>query len=721
MAPLPSLAALLSVAVTTTRHLTPPRLCAPVPRATEPIAAPPLNVVILAVGTRGDIVPFLAMAQRMREEHGHRIRIATHEHHRSLVSGSGHEFYPLAGDPKLLAAWAADFSCRPQALLKSALEIEASQRKLAMQRDICFSTWPACTAADPADPMARPFHADAIIANPPCHGHIHVAEKLGVPLHLMFPQPWVPTNAFPHPFAGWPARADTDESASWRNRGSFALVDSVLHFALLPTIHEFRTRQLGLPPLSPGASHGQLMEARRIPFAKMFSPSVLPKPDDWPEHVDVVGAVFSPEGDAASQVDEVQPEIARLLDWLAEGPPPVLVGFGSMVLDDGPALMRLVVDAAEAAGVRVLLQSGYSRLGGEDGGEGGAEDGALPSHAHAIGPCPHDWLLPRVSALVHHGGAGTLSAGLRLGLPTLVCPFFGDQHTWGAMLVRAGAGPAPIPIGELSVSGLAAALRQLQAPEIRAAARRLAAAMAREDGVAGGVEAFHRHLPLERMRCDVGDGLARVAYPELGLKVSDEVAAVVEPRWVEAVGSPLRREPHALKDWQQQQPSPPPRPSSRPVTALQAARRTAARAHARAGHAASSSLARAADASRAIRRGLGRLPHSLSPQGGTGRLAMRLPPAMAAGDGAFLLTEAWLSDGVPRETPQTAVPTPRPAARAVSLVHDEGEAAAEEEVEELQQQVASPEDAIWQRFLEEVAARSQADPADRLSSASALL
>ena len=767
----------LSLAITTPRHLAIPRHRAPLPRAAELAVAPPLNVVIMAVGTRGDIVPFLAMAERMREEHGHRIRIATHEHHRSLVTGSGHEFYPLAGDPKLLAAWAADFSCRPQALLKSAVEVEASQRKLAMQRDICFSTWPACTAADPADPTARPFHADAIIANPPCHGHIHVAEKLGVPLHLMFPQPWVPTSAFPHPFAGWPVpgATDTDEggassSSSWRNRGSFALVDGVLHLALLPTLHEFRTRILGLPPLALGASHGNLMEARAIPFAKMFSPSVLPKPDDWPEHVDVVGAFFAPRGSTASQVDETQPEIAELLTWLEQGPPPVLVGFGSMVLDDaaGAALLRLVVEAAEAAGVRVLLQSGYSRLGGgasgsgsgsgsdfggsggvggsRGGGGGGVEDevgATLPSHAHAIGPCPHDWLLSRVSALVHHGGAGTLSAGLSHGLPTLACPFFGDQHTWGAMLVRRGAGPPPIPIGELTVANLAASLQELKRPEIRAAARRLAAAMAREDGVAGGVEAFHRHLPLARMRCDVSGGgggggdddggrgrLARVAYPELGLKVSDEVAAVVEPRWHAAFGTPLRREPHTLKDWRQ----PPPQRASGSGgssgsgggggggvgvgTALQAARQAAARAQ-----------ARATEARLAVRRGLGKLPHpSLSHHphshahdggaggaggaGGGGRLAMRLPAAMAAGDGAFLLSEAWLSDGAaPREAaaPPAAVPMSRPAAV--------GAVALEPAVAKRQQLVAAAagatrggDDAIWQRFLEEVAARRDVNP-----------
>ena len=57
-------------------------------------------------------------------------------------------------------------------------------------KEIIKSTWKACTAIDPGDPEERTFVVDAIISNPASMGHIHVAEALGVPLHIMFPQPW---------------------------------------------------------------------------------------------------------------------------------------------------------------------------------------------------------------------------------------------------------------------------------------------------------------------------------------------------------------------------------------------------------------------------------------------------------------------------------------------------------------------------------------------------
>ena len=150
------------------------------------LPVPPLNIVIMLVGTYGDLLPFLAIARRMQDEHGHTVRIATHEAHRSLVLSSGMRFYPLAGDPSKLSAWAKDFSCAPTSLLKIASAPQLSATKANMQRAICFSTWPACTAPD--EESGEPFQADAIIANPPTYGHIHCAERLGVPLHLMFPQ-----------------------------------------------------------------------------------------------------------------------------------------------------------------------------------------------------------------------------------------------------------------------------------------------------------------------------------------------------------------------------------------------------------------------------------------------------------------------------------------------------------------------------------------------------
>jgi len=146
------------------------------------------------------------------------------------------------------------------------------------------------------------------------------------------------------------------------------------------------------------------------------------------------------------------------------------------------------------AGVRVLIQSSWSDM---------ASGLDIPDNVFFLGECPHDWLLPRVAAVVHHGGAGTTAGGLLAGKPTFVVPFFGDQPFWGRAVVSAGVGVEPCPISELTVDRLSAAFAQLLQPEMRERAERLERQMRQEDGVEGAVQSFYRHLPIERMYCDV--------------------------------------------------------------------------------------------------------------------------------------------------------------------------------------------------------------------------
>lgn len=145
-----------------------------------------------------------------------------------------------------------------------------------------------------------------------------------------------------------------------------------------------------------------------------------------------------------------------------------------------------------------------------------------------LGNCPHDWLFKQVSAVVHHGGAGTTAIGLRLGRPTVIVPFFGDQAFWARMVFAAGAGPEPQPFKTLTAEKLAYAIQVALAPESTAAAANIAKSMASEEGAPTAAKSFHRMLPLRKMRCAIFPRkLAVWKVRRTGILISSFVAVVL--------------------------------------------------------------------------------------------------------------------------------------------------------------------------------------------------
>jgi sterol 3beta-glucosyltransferase len=107
---------------------------------------------------------------------------------------------------------------------------------------------------------------------------------------------------------------------------------------------------------------------------------------------------------------------------------------------------------------------------------------------------PHDWLLPHCSMIIHHGGAGTTSAGLRAGLPNVVVPFMADQPFWGRRVHAIGAGPKPILVKNLSVEGLTQAIAEAESDVLRKRAQAIGQKIRGEDGVTNAVHMIESHV-----------------------------------------------------------------------------------------------------------------------------------------------------------------------------------------------------------------------------------
>ncbi|KAH6759101.1 UDP-Glycosyltransferase superfamily protein [Perilla frutescens var. frutescens] len=425
-------------------------------------AIPKLKIAVLVVGTRGDVQPFLAVARRL-QAYGHNVRLATHSNFRGFVKSAGVDFFPLGGDPRVLAGYMA----RNKGLIPSAPGEISIQRK--QIKAIIEALLPACTEPDPI--TGEPFRAQAIIANPPAYGHAHVAEALGVPMHIFFTMPWTPTYAFPHPLARVPQSA-----GYWL---SYILVDLLIWWGIRGLINEFRRNKLKLPPIAYFSSyHGSISH---LPTGYMWSPHVVPKPDDWGPLVDVVGYCFLELGSKYQPSEE-------FVEWIQKGSQPIYIGFGSMPLDDSNQTTKIILEALKITGQRGIIDQGWGNLGNYSN---------IPDNVFVLVDCPHDWLFPQCSAVVHHGGAGTTATGLKAGCPTTIVPFFGDQFFWGEVIYQKGLGPAPIPISQLTVESLTEAIRFMLQPEVKSRATEVAARIENEDGIGAAVDAFHRHLPAE--------------------------------------------------------------------------------------------------------------------------------------------------------------------------------------------------------------------------------
>lgn len=432
-----------------------------------------LNIVIQVVGSRGDVQPFVALGNGL-QKYGHRVRLATHAKFESFVHDAGLEFYPIGGDPEDLMS----YMVKNPGLVPSMKSLRAGDisRKREMIVEMLEGCWSSCISADPL--TNEPFVADAIIANPPSFAHIHCAEALGIPLHLMFTMPWSATTSFPHPLANITNGTKNPKLANYL---SYVMVEVMTWQGLGDVINSWRGR-IGLEPV-PNTEGPMLASTLSIPSTYCWSPALIPKPRDWPAHIDVSGFFFRDAPEYTPPKD--------LQDFLDAGPPPVYIGFGSIVLDSAAEMSALLLEAVSACGLRAIISRGWSRL-----------DGPARSDIFWLEDCPHEWLFQHVSAVVHHGGAGTTACGLRNARPTAIVPFFGDQPWWGDQVASAGSGPRPIPHKSLNAENLAEALRFCHTEAAQAAAIEIAKQMQEEDGVQAAVLSFLNHLPTDKMQCD---------------------------------------------------------------------------------------------------------------------------------------------------------------------------------------------------------------------------
>jgi sterol 3beta-glucosyltransferase len=408
------------------------------------------KILIMTIGSRGDIQPFVALGKGLQAA-GHTIALQTAESYKPFVEDHGLQYAYMNDDFMKLTESKAGQAAMDGGGSKLAL----MKQVMPMLRRMLQDEWKA----------AQDFQPDAIIYHPKSLGGYHIAERLNIPFFISLALPlYTPTREFPVPIM-----SGVNLGGGF-NRFSYRLMGLAMA-PYMGVINDFRINTLGLAKRGRFASELIKPNGEVVPVLYAYSSHVLPTPEDYPPHVHVTGYWFL-------DTDETWQPSAELMHFLEVGESPVYVGFGSMGGSKAQARAEIVIEALAKSGQRGLLASGW----------GGLKAADLPANVFMIDQAPHDWLFPRVAAVVHHGGAGTTAAGLRAGKPTIIVPFMVDQPFWGKAVHKLGVGPQPIPQNKITVDSLAAAIRTVVSDlAMRQRAEAIGEKIRGENGIANAV------------------------------------------------------------------------------------------------------------------------------------------------------------------------------------------------------------------------------------------
>lgn len=418
-----------------------------------------MHITILTLGSRGDIQPYLPLGLGLQRA-GFKVRVATFNAFREFVLSQGLDFAPIHGDARSTMNSQAG-----QAWLRSGRNFVAATREI-RRTFLGEDLMPAFN-----DGLEACRDSDAIIYSFMGASAYHVAEKLKLPSIFTLLQPFTRSRLTPSMVS--PALP----LGGGYNLMTHKIGELLIWNAARPMINRWRRESLGLPEMSWRGPFDHIYE-HKLPYLYGFSPSVVPRPGDWPAWHHISGYWFLDRDPSWSP-----PE--ALLRFLDAGPKPVSIGFGSMTGRDTAKQLEIAVNALQQTNLRGVLLGGWADVGSLD----------LPDTVFKIDAVPHDWLFPRMAAVVHHGGAGTTAAGLRAGVPSILVPFFGDQPYWGRRIHALGVGPRPIQRKSLTIPKLVEGLSSAVGDEtIQQNAAVLGEQIQSEDGVQSAVKFISDYL-----------------------------------------------------------------------------------------------------------------------------------------------------------------------------------------------------------------------------------
>lgn len=404
-----------------------------------------MNITILTYGSRGDVQPFLPLSLGLMAR-GHKVILAAPSRFKKLVEEHGVTFYPLAGDPEDLSRRLNDagynFIRQVKELMSHAVEIGA---------EMLSQTDEACRDAD----LIIHTFAHTVGA------HTLAREKNIPDIHIQTFPMFTPTGDYPN-----------ITMPNLRNRFLNRLTHTLsMQITMLTSTwgSDQVRRRAGLSQRKLYQPFKDSSLRLRTPILCAWSPSLLPPSSEWDERVHVTGYYFFPQNDSYSPPPELDM-------FLKSGNPPVCVSFGSMVNKNAEKIDFIIRKSLKQTNNRGVILSGWGSMKRES-----------TNNLLYLESVPHDWLLPKCKMIIHHGGAGTTSAGLRAEIPQVIVPFMADQPFWGSRVHAVGVGPKPLLVRKISMEKMVSAMVEAESKFILERAQITGQIIRSEDGVMNAV------------------------------------------------------------------------------------------------------------------------------------------------------------------------------------------------------------------------------------------
>jgi len=408
-----------------------------------------MHITIVAWGGHGDIRPYIALALGLKQA-GYVVKFVTTPDREEFITSYGFNSETINCE---------NFDVSWQLPGHNPFHITDAQKRTLQPFKSSYlnELWRVCQ------------QAEVIIFNTYGFASYYIAEKLGIPCYAACVQPHHQTHAFTNPYV-----PIIPHLGNTYNRLSYLFFDQLLWQSVRVPINEWRQETLNLSPLPRWSGITRRMYQQKLPFLYSYSPSVLPKPSDWPDWAHVTGYWF------LDRAADWQPP-TDLIKFLAAGEPPIYIEIRHDEVEK-----EMVLKVLEKTGLRAVVRGMGFDPDDIDG---------LPDKVFPINSIPHEWLFPQMAAVVHHGGTGTTMSSLRAGVPTVTVPLEGDHFLWGHRVAKLGIGPQPIWQKQISAETIAAAIQVAisdKTMQTRAAA--MGKRIQSENGVQVAVEILNRYL-----------------------------------------------------------------------------------------------------------------------------------------------------------------------------------------------------------------------------------